>query len=326
MNKKILLFAVVFVFSMGIIGSVMASQIEGDVPIYKGWNLVYGLANPSQLDDWVTSEKVDIKAIYAFIPTTQEYARSYPNPENKKISLMDDDYLIKTAFWVYSDKETAREFNGRLNAVEYNLEETLPISEHQLYKGWNFVGVTPDMVGKNLGDLKGSCSIEKSYAWWPKRQTWDLVVLDDAPFNKNVLFQGVLIKVSNNCKLGTSNPVSTINPPSLPGLNNNSYVSNNVGLRKNIEDYYYNEFSYEECELNKAKNYTSATDCKTAWRCLASEYAKLVLESDLLDLKNYMASHGGESGSIYYSNKNLTIKDQLATKYKTCLSGKHNNY
>ena len=290
------------------------------INLEKGWNLVHGFANP----EWIISGDIsssNIKAIYAFNPQSQEYVRFFPNPEDNKISKSNfrwDTYISQNSFWVYSDSK------GRMT---YKTFQFIPLESVSLFKGWNFVGFTNNIFyddSFSWNKVKGNCNYEKIYAWNPENSEWMTIAPDLESFDLNdFLGMGMIIKVSENCKLGQSQGGSITNPPSIP---NEGTESGNTGLRKDIEKYYYDEFSNEECELNGAKDYTSVSDCKAAWSCLAEEYAKLIPESDLQDLKNYMAEHGGESGSIYYNDKNPSVNTQLTTKYSICLAGKHKDY
>jgi len=227
MRKVILAVSLMMILS-GVF--VYASQIETGASIYKGWNLVYDFPSPNVLSG--SLEKSSIKAIYAFIPTTQEYARVYPNPENDKIDKIGDEYLEKTAFWVYSDSETGKDFNGVFNADEYMAQEPLPVSELNLYKGWNFVAILPEMFGKNLDEIKGSCEVDKAYFWNPEDQKWDSLLegrLNSNPFNRDVINLGIALKVSNDCKLGGDS--SSPNPPTIPD-SNIQFINQNIGQFK----------------------------------------------------------------------------------------------
>jgi hypothetical protein len=211
MNKKMVfsVFLVVILTSF-----VMASQIDDDLFIKKGWNLVYGYT-PSLLEDQ-NLEREHIKAVYAFIPTTQEYARVYPDLEDDKIDLIGDGYLADTSFWVYSDAD----FETR-----YSLQEPMPlnlIGEHNLYEGWNFFGITPAFTDKRLEELEGSCNILKAHIWNARRQEWINLPLtekldegdEESKFGggKNL---GLLLKVSSDCSLEFDNE-SDILPPPIP--------------------------------------------------------------------------------------------------------------
>jgi len=216
MNKKIIL-SISLIFLIGLSIFVYAQNWAGEsgAPIYKGWNLVYGFANPGQLDGQ-SFEKSNIKAIYAFNPLSQQYIRMYPNKEETSIT---GDFLSQTAFWVYSDAETGETFNGMYNGVEYWLYgNPMPYNERQLYKGWNFVGATVDIIDKKLSEISGTCNIESSYIWNPEDNKWETGFGINQGISKDILGSGILIKVSENCKLGT--PEGDI--PSIPNLPSDS--------------------------------------------------------------------------------------------------------
>jgi len=212
MNKKFILpiaFAIVLASAVFVIAANWATEVNFDFD--EGWNLVYGLQTPDQLDGQVL-EKQNIKAIYAFIPSTQQYLRAWPNPDSKAWEdldkIMDDHELLQTAFWVYTDKGAISEY--------WLYDSPKPYTERQIYKGWNFVGITPDMISDSeIGNLKGNCNIEKSYFWVNEFQEWrDLPLSSKFNDNRFVGFAWV-IKVSNNCNFGTS-----LNIPQVPQMPN----------------------------------------------------------------------------------------------------------
>lgn len=177
----------------------------------EGWNLVYGLFYLNQVDTGSQVTPTDIKAIYLYVPSKNKYARIHPSPSDKDIELiqsLDDEYVSQNAFWIYSSKA---------GLLTYNLiEPAQPLHERIVYKGWNFMGVTQDMVesplnpGLTLKDIKGNCLIEKAYAFIENK--W--VTLDPFPMEDNLLYDGLLIKSGNDCTLGPSK--STSSPPTPP--------------------------------------------------------------------------------------------------------------
>jgi hypothetical protein len=213
--KKEILFIVLVLLIISILGIVNAADWAGEsgTPIYQGWNLVYGFMSPNQLSGSHLISN-DIKAVYAFNPITQEYLRAYPNPDTNAWqnldSVIDDHELAQTAFWVYSDKTVPDSLNGHEHYEEYWIKDTpVSYSDRPLYKGWNFFGITPDIVGININDMKGNCNIEKIYVWEADSQQWG------TSLNAAVVGTGALIKVTNNCKLGeVTAPVSP--PPTIP--------------------------------------------------------------------------------------------------------------
>lgn len=225
MNKKIIL-PIVLVVLIGMSSFVYAQRVaEIEVTINQGWNLLYGFARPDQLDGQFL-DKSHIKAIYAFIPTIQQYAIVYPDLDDK-IYLMDDDELIQTAFWVFSDKT---------ETTEYWLDDLpVPINERPMYKGWNFVGITPDMINIDLKNLQGSCDIEKIYWFDSSIQNWVQLSLKDN-FGANMMGIGVVIKVSDNCKLGDLDDQGSItSPPKIPSGSKTSCTDLDGGKNYNTK-------------------------------------------------------------------------------------------
>ncbi len=221
---------IVLLILISLIVFVSAKMVETQVQIHKGWNLIFGFVEPETLSGKLGPNS--IKAIYAFIPTTQQYARVYPNPENNKIRSIDDDYMRQTSFWVYSDSETGEESNGVMNADEYMIEEMpVPLNQHQLYKGWNFLAYIPEMQRKTLEELKGSCDIEKAYIWkFDDRSDdrgWVEMPMNGKFVGDKMLMMGFVLKVSSDCTLGDSD----VAPPELPGEPkiNDYLILNDIG-------------------------------------------------------------------------------------------------
>ena len=193
MNIKIITMVLLIIVGFAFFASAEHNQ---NVKVYpfmsEGWNLVYSFIEPDQiiqagdpeLDDESIAEYIEetfliefkassvtedeIKAIYAFVPTVQKYALVYPNPSNDDLDILrsiDDDELVQMAFWVFS------EGSGR---VFYNsLEEEVHFDQRPIYAGWNFVGLSIDLILKpgggqadyTLEEVRGNCDIEKAFIW-----------------------------------------------------------------------------------------------------------------------------------------------------------------
>ncbi len=256
MNKKIVLM-ISLILLVGVVGLVLASEIESGIAIFKGWNLIYGFT-PSSLNGQ-GFDFSHIKAIYTYIPQEGKYVRIYPAPESTIIEKYGDAYFEKQANWVYSDATVEGELNGRAHFTEYWLEEPLPLSQKRLYKGWNFVGVTSYIAGKLQGEIIGDCNFEKMYIWDSVDQKWV-----NWPINKNDdiendwLGYGLIIKVSNNCQLGSSEG----NIPAVPNLPNdqkkctdsdgglNYYTKGTVTGSETLEDFCVNTIKLSEALCN----------------------------------------------------------------------------
>ena len=209
--QKILIYTLFLLLSSPFAMSADASSPTVD--LQTGWNLVYGFLYTTQIQ---TSQSTvlakNIKAIYAFIPTKQQYARVYPDPSETDVVLLqsiDDDELVQTAFWVSTTKP------GKL--IHNFIDTPASVDGRKLYKGWNFVGVTADMIESptrpnlTFDNLKGNCVVEKSYVFLEGQ--W--VAINPVPMEDNLLNSGVVIKVSNACQLGTDSKTLPL-PPVTP--------------------------------------------------------------------------------------------------------------
>jgi hypothetical protein len=62
--------------------------------------------------------------------------------------------LTNTALWVYNE--------GEIGRMKYQTDGVIikgPLEEHQLYKGWNFVGVGEQFKGRSFNQLVGNCDV-----------------------------------------------------------------------------------------------------------------------------------------------------------------------
>jgi len=197
-------------------GTIGANYVQNEVSVTNGWNLIKGLGNP----DWIVGGDISpnqIKAIYALNPLTKEYVKFHPeNSELKNLDVAVDYLLGNTAFWVYVNTD---EKNAKLS---YYTLESAPLDKRQLFSGWNFLAFTSEMNGKTLSDIKGTCNFDKVYTWDNSNQRWgaDVAPKPDSNnlgvINQEFVGYGFIVKVSSDCKLGTSS--SGGNVPSVPNL------------------------------------------------------------------------------------------------------------
>ena len=187
-------------------GNLGEDIIQTSVKVSNGWNLIKGFPSPDWIFDGDVS-KNQIKGIYALDPFTKEYVQFYP--KNDDLSNLDIamDFLIgNTAFWVYVE--------GLEGELEYYTIESYPLENKQLFSGWNFIGITNDFIGKELNDIKGSCNIQKAFVWEAEHQEW-VNFIEDSKFYGGAEGSGLVIKVSSDCKLGTSTG-EVEGPPAIP--------------------------------------------------------------------------------------------------------------
>ena len=274
---------------------------EVTINIEKGWNLVHGFANP----EWLVSGDIstdNIKAIYAFNPQNQEYVRFFPNSEDSKISKTNfrwDTYISQNSFWVYSNAK------GRMT---YKTFQFIPLEYTSLFKGWNFLGVTPYMIGKSLNDIKGDCNIEKAFGWEPVEKTWNNL-LDERVLPEEAIGAGLVIKVSDDCKLGSSSLFDLDSPPSLP-----SDISQNPSSSEKFDfDYEENLYGYS---AKSGNDYRSSCDLGICIKEGRIEYVNedstkavhiipFVVTSGEEEYKKYLKNYykNYSNGFFYYYNE-----------------------
>jgi len=184
--------------------SFIVTAAEVQVPLFKGWNLVYGFQGPDDLRSGDIG-KNDIKAVYVYLPSTREFGRLHPDPEVDKIlGQMTVNDLEQSVYWVFS---------SRTGTANINVDTPMPFEERNLIIGWNFFPVYEEMVGKKIDEVKGTCIVDRVFAFDPTSQEW--VNMIDEEFVQRTLGLGVLIKVNVDCNLGeVEEPIAP--PPSLP--------------------------------------------------------------------------------------------------------------
>ena len=233
MKKLMISFVFLVVLSGFVMGGMTLNSSDGsydvEVEVFTGWNIV---AATLPVDGLATDSEIqlsDIGAAWLFttkfgeLSPTGEYVRAYPDPDMDRINQADDTEMIRNAMWIYVKKD---------GVLKYNTLETYKVLDSRnLWQGWNFVTITPDMTidinaagpeeeeNYVLNAMKGNCDLIKVYAYSKDggEMKWmDLLnnpnFMDAEPLDNGLAGMGLVIKVSGDCKLGRS-----IIPPGLPG-------------------------------------------------------------------------------------------------------------
>lgn len=211
MKGMIALFILALTFLIGVSVFVIAQNKELTAHLDKGWNLVAGFNSIETISNGDITQS-NIKAVYGFYSPAQVYVRIYPQPEiDKKNSLeatyaVDGDIISYSAVWVYSDK---------IGTLNYMPDFEVSLERLSLYKGWNFVPITSEMIGKTLSEVKGNCELMKAYGYSTDGGgQWIDVLNNNLKLNFDIENTGLVIKVSNKCKLLGSSGTPQI--PQLP--------------------------------------------------------------------------------------------------------------
>lgn len=199
----------------------------GRIHIEQGWNILSEKVLTDlrlyRLNEGFDYES-DITAVYQYIPILNKYILTKPRDNNNEEKIIQElvskvgenraEEILEQrnkAVWVYSTK-TATLYYKQDSIKLYESLESI-----ELFAGWNFVSITPNMINIDLGNLKGNCVITKTYFYNPYNNRWDLFSLGD-DFEPEMEGMGAIIKVSESCVLGTSsdNVNDAIMPPQIP--------------------------------------------------------------------------------------------------------------
>lgn len=83
----------------------------------------------------------------------------------------------------------------------------------------------------------------------------------------------------------------------------------------------FNEFYYEECELNfENDKFETVDSCGAAMKCMANKFSELIPEEDLESLSLDMRSSGGESAMIKYNSINLDVENRFYENVESCIT------
>lgn len=224
-----------------------------EVRVTQGWNIVpsiYLSEDEISSDSEIT--KNDISVMWYYSPNKNKYYQLLPNFDEEIEGgnvVSSPDIIRGSSVWIYSKKEGILKYKKFISDYSF-------INQPSLFKGWNFIVFTPNMVGKSLWENKGSCNIEKVYGYGNDRGTSNWVEGDQ--FNRlnspEVAGFSIVVKVSEDCKWGSSASSSnggTTNPPGLP-LDINTPVDNSYpctetdgGLNYNKKGaVYYGKYDY----------------------------------------------------------------------------------
>ena len=228
MNKKMITpIALITIIGLAIFVSATFTEgdnIDGSVSLNQGWNLV-SIYTIKWDNDNSNFENKDIQAAFFYDKYNSRYIQIYPNREEQKFNefatIMGDPEeggdikkygaFVNSAMWIYSDKSQRLNFR--------TLDGPVYMRNAQMSIGWNFLTITPEMTGQTLNEMKGDCDWDRIYAWGREageNQWMDLLnnpnFVDTEQFTESMLWKNLVIKVSNDCTMGTSGT----SPPTIP--------------------------------------------------------------------------------------------------------------
>lgn len=221
MNKKILIPVIILIAFTTLVSATMnileeyttGNEYNVELNIEEGWTIVSGLYDVRGIKGDSEIKRDDIKVIWYYSPIQKKYLQMHPNMNDEEFEgdisyYRGDDPIMTSSMWIYSEKSGTLKYS----TIRYD-----KLDKRKVAQGWNLVGITPEMIGKDLDGIKGDCDVTSLYHWSPRAQSFinALETFDHLMrYNENAGY-GFIMKVSNDCTLGLSSQPITA-PPSLP--------------------------------------------------------------------------------------------------------------
>ncbi|MBS3138467.1 hypothetical protein J4207_02050 [Candidatus Woesearchaeota archaeon] len=221
MNKKIIISIIALtMLCLSVFVFAAPNKTIDNFSLSKGWNLVYGFNDPSQIiDEGSNSEgnsesisadeiRNSVEVIYVYNPDVDEYVLLYAKEGTKQTGEYTNinppqniaGEIPTSVMWVYSE----RTYSMKYDAPEYPL-----LSNRDIIKGWNFVPVSPEMKDKSINELTGNCVFESIYTYAEEDGITQWInlgsVLDDKRMLSEASASGLqlVIKVKDDCRMST---------------------------------------------------------------------------------------------------------------------------
>lgn len=213
MKQKIILsIAILSLLSLAVFVVAQSNQTTIDnFSLSKGWNLAYGLKDPSQIigegsnSQGISADEIknSIELIYVYDPSVADYVLLYAKEGIKETeeykNFNPPEETPTSTMWVYSE---------RTYSIKYNSPDYPSLSTRDIIKGWNFIPVSPEMNGNSINDLKGNCFYEEVYTYAEEDGVTQWInlnsVLDDNRMLGEASASGLqlVIKVKDDCRMG----------------------------------------------------------------------------------------------------------------------------
>ncbi|MDD3159765.1 MAG: hypothetical protein PHQ98_02245 [Candidatus ainarchaeum sp.] len=245
MRKMILVLIILMISSMVFAGDYSSTTQEITIPIVKGWNLVpminsygdqsgcydliqsmfyystinkqyvgkYGLSSSnSNLGTFFPNESIFTKII------NEEF--NWGNKDNPYYGVIE-----LGAMWIYSTGNCQSKAKYGSNWIDSSMNIQEILDKKQLKAGWNFIQLSPWMIGKELKDILKNCSVLNANVWDSQKQNWSFTNSTQGisfatqswgySINEAGIGTPIVVKVSNDCILNSDNATVTA-PPALP--------------------------------------------------------------------------------------------------------------
>ncbi len=213
-------FVLLGLFVVMVVSSVIASDnygsqydlldnVPGSVTLSRGWNLVtiYAFSDDAAFEGTYLDPRSGLGPVFFFNKYSQNYIQLFSEKDRGKLyeffeqvgdpeeggDIEEYGSAASSSMWVYASKEQTLIFE--------TLDGPAPPDLMKLSSGWNFLTVTPYMVGDSLDNIAGDCEIKKAAYWDSGEQKWK-VLNGDRGLKDKWLWKGFVVKVRDNCEMG----------------------------------------------------------------------------------------------------------------------------
>jgi hypothetical protein len=174
---------------------------EGVLEMKPGWNLMSSFLTTDEVSITQNNCAADnIVTGFYFNPSEKNYRSALGGDLPVRIKDYEANGKLNS-MWIKSTDSCSIQY--RVN----NPDNWVNQRDGRLAKGWNLLGVVPDMVGRNLNDMRGSCQINRAQGWNPDTKGWENV--RNTRFSSPAIGHGFAINVAADCVLG----VGDVPPP-----------------------------------------------------------------------------------------------------------------
>lgn len=158
--------------------------------IQKGWNL---FSMPGKIEAENNNCNSSEWTLYEYNKETNSFVKIREPTPGK-------------AYWLYNPSSSCE--------AKVSIRKALELSDlDKLTKGWNFVAVVPEMIGRNINDL-GSCDLKAAFRFNAVSNNWESII--NLRITNNDLGTGFVLYSNNDCSLAGETAIPAI--PSLPEL------------------------------------------------------------------------------------------------------------
>jgi hypothetical protein len=178
-----------------------------EIELSEGWNIISFPSDAYYVLD-IACDLNDLAFYWYYPPQSKYYSQQDIYEMYGELNDYYEiwDYMKKASLWLYTPDSCTISYALSPSATAYEIED-LP----KMFKGYNMMMITMDMVGQSIDDFSGDCVISSIFEWKADAQAWT----ESTPgmqITESHISKGLIVKVEGDCNLGEKG----IAPPLFP--------------------------------------------------------------------------------------------------------------